>query len=371
LKQLLKKHLINLRGKSINENIVVIESDDWGSIRIPNKDAQNQLLLDGLIHPKDPFSLYDCLECSDDYHALYAVLDRFKDIRGRSPVITVNMVMGNPNFEKIKVSNFLEYYWETFDVTYKNYYPNSTPFPILMAGINEGFLFPQFHAREHLNALQWLQRLYNGDKKFHQAFDLKCFAINDSDYYNLRTNLMASYDYKSDDELAFIESSITQGLTLFRETFGFNSSTTIAPCYVWNNRIEQIFNKNKVQGIQGSYVHLLNNHSTNKHHRIWHTHGSVNELGQLYTIRNVLFEPALDISFDWVSNAMESISIAFFWRKPAIISSHRINYVAGLSQNNRENTLNQLQELLAEILKKWPNVIFMNSAELNEYYKRF
>lgn len=370
MKQLLKKHLINSRGKTIKDKIVVIESDDWGSIRIPDKAAQSQLAQEGLIRMKEPFDAYDCLESAEDYRALYAVLSQFKDKGGQHPVFTANMVMGNPDFEKIKANNFQAFYWEPFYTTYEAYYPRQTTFETLKEGISKGYIFPQFHAREHLNTLQWLQRLKSGDTRFLKAFAVKCFAIDDTKTTNQRANLMASYDYQSADELTFIESSIAQGLAFFKETFGFDSATTIAPCYVWNDKIEQVFNKHQVQGMQSSYVQQYNDNATKIHKRIWRKSGATNGLGQRYWVRNVLFEPSLDTRVNWIEKALESIAIAFLWNKPAIIGTHRINYVAGLSEPNRANALNQLQQLLEAVLKKWPNVIFMNSAELNEYYKR-
>jgi hypothetical protein len=69
-----------------------------------------------------------------------------------------------------------------------------------------------------------------------------------------------------------------------------------------------------------------------------------------------------------VDKAIESIAIAFFWGKPAVISSHRINYVGGLSEDNRNNTLEQLDQLLKRIIKKWPDVQFINSEQLLEAY---
>jgi hypothetical protein len=369
LKQLLKKHFINSRGKSVKVKIIVIESDDWGSIRIPNKEVQSQLAQEGLIHLKDPFAAYDCLESAADYHGLYAVLSQFKDQNGRHPVLTANMVMGNPDFDKIKSGSFQAFYWEHFYKTYDTYYPAQQTYATLQDGISKSYIFPQFHAREHLNAMQWMKRLKDNDKRFLRAFELKCFAIDDINKCNQRANLMASYDYQSAEELAYLESSIAAGLEFFNDTFGFPSKTTIAPCYVWNQEIERIFNTHQVQAMQSSYVQQYNDASTSIHKRIWQKSGATNDLGQRYWVRNVLFEPSLNTQIHWVEKALESISVAFFWNKPAIIGSHRINYVGGLSLENRENSLKQLQQLLEAVLNKWPDIKFMNSAELNQYYQ--
>ena len=56
----------------------------------------------------------------------------------------------------------------------------------------------------------------------------------------------------------------------------------------------------------------------------------------------------------------------FFWNKPAIICTHRLNYVGYLDNGNRDNNLILLELLLSKIKKKWPNVEFMSSNELLE-----
>jgi hypothetical protein len=366
LKEYLKKHFINSRGTGTSQRVLVIESDDWGSIRIPNRKTRDYLAHEELIRLSDPFSKYDCLESENDYHALYNVLGKFKDYKGNCPIITANMVMCNPDFEKIRKANYQYFFTELFSTTYNEYYPEQNTLKKLYEGINQKFIYPQFHAREHLNVLQWIKKLQNKDERFLNAFELKCFAIEDKSKENGRLNLMASYDYRSEEELMFIQQSICEGLKLFRQKFGFKSKTSIAPCYVWNEEIEKSFEEEGVIGIQGSYVQQRNKQGI--YQRVWQKMGRTNMNNQKYFIRNVSFEPALSNRINWVDKAMESIAIAFYWGKPAIIGSHRINYVAGLSEENRSNSLEQLDELLYRILNKWPDIMFINSEQLLEAY---
>jgi hypothetical protein len=70
---------------------------------------------------------------------------------------------------------------------------------------------------------------------------------------------------------------------------------------------------------------------------------------------------------DWVDSCLFDISTAFRWHKPAIISSHRVNYIGALYRENRDNGLIQLEALLREIMKSWPDARFVTSAELGEF----
>ena len=85
-----------------------------------------------------------------------------------------------------------------------------------------------------------------------------------------------------------------------------------------------------------------------------------------YQVRNVVFEPAHERGFDWVNYSLKQIETAFFWNKPAIISSHRVNFCGHIDPKNREVGLTALKQLLHKIVNKWPEVEFMSSVELGD-----
>jgi len=361
-----KKNIINLRGKRLGKRVLVLESDDWGSIRIPNKDVQNELLSKQLINASDPFSMFDALETTDDLDALFNVLIRFKDQLGNHPVITANTVVANPDFTQIKANGFQEYVYEKFTDTYSRLNSRDT-FDCFAKGMQAGLFHPQFHAREHVNVPEWMSLLNNGKAAFLEAFQLNCFSIPYHSPINKRNNLMATYDYNSLENLVYIQKSISEGLDLFEEIFKFKSMTTIAPCYVWNDAIEDVFFNHNVAAFQGSKFQNIPSLDSKEYRKSMHYNGEKNKNGQYYFIRNGLFEPSL-VNIDWVSRCLESISIAFYWNKPAVIGTHRLNYIGSLRETNRAKNLKLLEVLLAEVLKKWPDVLFLNSEELVNAY---
>jgi hypothetical protein len=87
-------------------------------------------------------------------------------------------------------------------------------------------------------------------------------------------------------------------------------------------------------------------------------------LSQLYLTRNASFEPSSNNSTDPVNSCLHQIEIAFRWGKPAIISSHRVNYIKIIDPENASNGLRKLDLLLSKILLRWPEVEFLTSAEL-------
>ncbi|MGY6555170.1 MAG: hypothetical protein ACXIUM_11695, partial [Wenzhouxiangella sp.] len=56
--------------------------------------------------------------------------------------------------------------------------------------------------------------------------------------------------------------------------------------------------------------------------------------------------------------------VAFQMNKPAIISSHRINFCGFIDESNRDQNLEALDYLLKAVLQRWPDVEFITSEEL-------
>jgi hypothetical protein len=369
LRQTIKKHLINSRGFQITPKVVVFESDDWGSIRIPSNEVRNQLLNEQLIKESDPFSKYDSLETANDYYALYDVFKKFKDMNGNHPVLTANVVMNNPAFEKIAEGNFEKYHSEPFQKTYLKYPNSEGAFEALKVGIENKLIVTQFHGHEHLNVMRWIKLLKEGNERYHFAFKRKCFSIDEINAENRRGNLMAAYDYDNRQELEYIQCSIAEGLKQFEEVFGFKSQTTVAPCYVWDAAIEKVFYQNNVETIQGSYQQNCPTEGKGFKKKYRYS-GQKNSSGQQYLVRNGLFEPSIAPNTDWVSKCLESIEIAFKWGKPAIIGTHRINFCSRLKEKQRQLNLVSMELLLAKMLKRWPDIEFADTTAFKKLYNK-
>ena len=80
----------------------------------------------------------------------------------------------------------------------------------------------------------------------------------------------------------------------------------------------------------------------------------------------MLFRSPTDESKNWIDNCLKEIEIAFRWEKPAVISSHRVNYIGYINSANRTNGLKQLKTLLDEIVKRWANVEFLTTDQLGD-----
>ena len=84
-----------------------------------------------------------------------------------------------------------------------------------------------------------------------------------------------------------------------------------------------------------------------------------------YIIRNCVFEPSKR-GKDWVDSCLNEMKIAFRCGKPAIITTHRVNFIGVHDVSNRDNGLRELTRLLKSILRTWPDVEFMIADQLGD-----
>jgi hypothetical protein len=366
LRQKLSRILTNLPGWRTHRKIVVIDSDDWGSIRMPDKAAYDILLAKGIRVDKCPYNRYDCLASEKDFTALFEVLGRFRDINGNTPVITANCVLANPDFEKIRDSGFREYHYELFTETLKRYPDHSSSFQLWEEGINNNFFHPQFHGREHLNVKRWMKALKQNLPETRLAFDMKLFGISTNITSEHRKSYLAAFDNdESDDEVLFKE-IIDDGLTLFKEIFNYKPKSFIAPNYIWSPRIENYLSNHNVKYIKGIQVQFLPALNLAKSKKIRHFTGQSNSNGQIYLVRNCFFEPSLEHNKDSVDECLAQIRDSFSWKKPAIISTHRLNFIGSIDPLNRDRNLLLLNDLFLKIQKKWPDVEYKTIVQLGD-----
>ena len=166
----IKNNLINIPGWRTKRKIIVIESDDWGSIRMPSKKVLNQLDKKGFIPNNDYYNRFDSLASENDLSNLFEILSSVKDKNENPAIITANTIVANPDFKKIAGSNFREYKYELFTETLKKYPKHKNSFNLWKEGMNNNLFHPQFHGRDHVNITAWMNKLIANDLITKKAF---------------------------------------------------------------------------------------------------------------------------------------------------------------------------------------------------------
>ncbi len=363
----IKRNILNIPGWQTERKIIVIESDDWGTVRVSSPEAYRHFLQKSYPVNECPYNSYDMLESNKDMELLFETLWPIKDSHGNPAIITMNNNVANPDFDRIKNDNFQNYYFEPFTETYNNYPNHDRVVKLYKDGIENKMLMPQFHGKEHVNVARWMEALQQNDKSAHSAFEHRMFSVHAERNPKVVNEFMDALNADSAKELNSKAEIVIDGLNLFKNIWGFSSDSFIAPCYIWDTTLAPILAKNGVKYLQGLVMQFEPVVEQGyKYKRKYHYQGQRNKLGQYYLIRNAFFEPSSNPDFDWVSDCLNRIEVAFRWGKPAIICSHRLNFMGGLNQENRSKNLNLLESLLKEIIKRWPMVEFKSTNQLGD-----
>ena len=362
-KQKLAKNYINALGWKTKQKYLVIESDDWGAVRMPSKKVYNKLVKSNIPVNKFSFDKHDSLESEEDLKALFGVLQKFNDVNGNPPVLTAYHVVANPNFEKIYSSNKKEYHYETIIETYARHEHTKKVPELIKEGMNKGLYLPQYHGREHIHVKRYMEAINSDSYKEQIAFENRAIVSSKSTVCNnhYKSDYFKGFDYNNSKELKDIETIHRDGLMVFKKIFKMPSITFIAQGSVWGDHILPMLKEEGVQLISGQQNIPIGSGKFKVVNKNW---GSKNEFGQVHWRRNCMFEPSRNQDFDWVNECLAEIEIAFRWNKPAVISAHRENFIGSIFEENRDKSLDKLERLLQVVLKKWPDIKFITSAQL-------
>lgn len=356
----------NLVGWRTKRKIVVISVDDYGNVRLDSKAARDRMDKHGLkIYNR--FDAFDTLETKRDLEALYNMLTSVKDRNGRQAVFTPFALPCNINFEKMEEEGYQEYYYELLPKTFKKLSEQQPiayegTWELLQEGIDKKLIVPLFHGREHLNLKLLEEKLAAKDPELMIALKNRSYtSISSSEYKTIST--MAAFDFWKFNENERFKNIIEDGLKTFEKVYGYRSDHFNPP----GGREHPVIHKAlKDEGIKFIDTPLLKreHQGGGKYKKVFNYTGKRNNLGQTYLVRNVVFEPTEDRGIDWVSYAMKQIEAAFRWNRPAIISSHRVNFCGHIDPANRKEGLRALKSLLKQITERWPQVEFMAANEL-------
>ena len=309
---------------------VLIESDDWGP--------------GGAFHAERLAQLLACLESH-------------KDALNRPAVLTADVVLSVPDIAKIAADPDFTYQRKMLDEAAPEIYQ------AMLAGMNSGTFVPQLHGLEHLNG-QAFARLCQADDP--RVAD----AVADPhgwDWESLDSPLQGHYvDGSRLPTSAISSDSAQQVIALatetFQQLFGYPSFSTVAPCYLWNSAIEDVWQQHAIRIIQTAGYRCDARDEQGHYHqdRQLIRPGDLSDGGQVYLVRNVMYEPV--DGRNTPDSAYREAWSAYTQALPVCLSTHRYNYTRG--GDAFLSSLEGLDQLLARIRGSLPGVRFVSSPEL-------
>jgi hypothetical protein len=366
MKRWARNNLKNMFGWRTRKKLVVISVDDYGVVRVASRRAREKMEKQGL-RIENRFDAYDALETTNDLEMLYDVLTSVKDKHGRYAVFSPFAVPCNINFEQVVAEGYARYVPELLTKTYEKLAANDikaygSAWSAWKLGISNGLLAPQFHGREHINLKVFEEKMQNKDVALMTALNNRSYSsIGNSGYPTI--SFTAAFEFDSFEETALMQDVVRTGLDSFEQVYGYRATQFNAPGGSEHRMLHRALKEGGVRYLDTPLI-KREHQGHGKYRRMLNYTGKKNAHGQTLVVRNIVFEPAEDRGVDWVEFTFKQVEAAFRWGRPAVISSHRVNFCGHIDPDNRKIGLTALKNLLQRIASRWPDVEFIAAHEL-------
>jgi hypothetical protein len=367
MKQFIADHIKNIGGWTTSRKILCFAVDDYGNVRVKSKSALSKLEESGL-KLKTHFDQNDALDTTEDFEQLYEVLSSVKDIHNNCAIFTPYALSANINFDKM-LSGAEEYKYELLPQTYEKLASEDKAYKgaykMLKEGIEKKLIKPQCHGREHLNVdlfnifLKEKNPILWDNLRNHSYTGLPRHASKPNVFYT------EAYGFWDIDEIEQHKQIIKDGVNCFKSVYGYPSKTFTAPGQKIHPSLFKYLEELGIQSIDKP--RKTKRHLGEDNYKV-----ETNKLGfqedenHVTVVRNAAFEPASGRKEDWVNFTFSQIKAAFRLNKPAIVSTHRVNFCGHTNPENRTTGLKQLKQLLHKVKQECPEVEFMAIDELSD-----
>ena len=360
LKLIIRSNIKNIGKKITNRKLVIFECDDCGSNRIWSKESQQNLIKLGLIPANDDYRA-DTLARKADLEYLFDVLTSVKDSNGNGAVFTPFVNPVNPDFEKIKQHGYNTYFYEDFTRTLERFGEKDQVMKLWDQGVTEGIFIPAYHGREHLCVPLWMEFLQKGDRQVLNGFENNFYSVKANGLPSLASAFRPALFFSSPEHKKYVEEALVEGLRILKNILPKSPEVFCPPNGISHPDFDRILS---VEGIKAIVVNRIRKEpNVNSSVDLTkYAYASKNGSGQYYYYRNCSFEPVARP--DVANSCLKQIEAAFRWNKPAVISTHRVNFSGSIEPGIRENGLRELKKLLQSIQKRWPDAEFVSSNEI-------
>lgn len=360
------KSLKNIPGWRSRQKLVVFNVDDYGNVRVASKTAYEKLM-NGGIKLDGRFDRLDTLETRADLEALFEVLASVRDANGREAVFTPYALSANPDFAAIRQTPE-HYQYEDLPQTFarcaaENPQAYEGTWALWKEGIARGLLSPEFHGREHLNLRLLEHKLARRDADVMANLESDSMAGLCDDPAIPGLGFTHAFGLADKADIEQHKVILSDGLALFTRIFGRSAQTFTPPAQRLHPDLHGFMEAQGLRAIDKP-LHTVRRIDRDKTRREVNFLGHRRGLGHITLVRNAVFEPNLVPDRDEVARTLAQIEAAFRWGKPAMISSHRVNFCGHIDPANRRKGLGDLKRLLQTIVQRWPEVEFISAGEL-------
>ncbi len=310
---------------AINVPVLIIESDDWG----PGPAHQVQAL-----------------------DSIRKLLQRYQDDRGRPPVMTLGVVLSVP--DPVKIAETGDYHARYLDE------PGYLPIvDALKKGEEEGVFDLQLHGLAHFWPDNFMA-LWKRDRAVVKWLEEDGWRTERLPSWIQSRWIDAVHALPSRPlSLAAIERAVEEEFERFHRCFARSPKVVVPPTFVWNADVERVYAHAGIEVLITPGRRFTGRDVEGKLTKPdrEYTNGEKLPDGMVSLVRDVYFEPVLGHRPDEV---LKKIGRKWERGEPALLETHRFNFIDGQLQS----TLEALDSLLQQTLRQQPGVCFLSSYEL-------
>lgn len=320
------------REPALAAPVLIVESDDWG----PGPEADAQALED-----------------------LAGVLASVHDAEGNAAVMTLGLVLGQPDGAAILASGCIEYRRNLLDDA-----DNAAILAAIRAGCARQVFALQRHGLEHCwpDALLARARV---DASL-RAWLADSSARTESLPAALQSRWTDASQLPSTSlRRAQIEAAVSEEAARFSEIFGRAPAVAVPNTFLWTSAVEEAWAASGVRCVVscGSRYEGRAADGSLGVSAVRTRNGGTGAGGVRYVVRDVYFEPARGHRAE---QAWEEIAVRFALARPALLETHRDNFTTPEAQ--RRDALAELARMLAGARERHPDLRFMSTEALADAF---
>src|SRR6267154_6793811 len=142
------RSLLPVESFAFGRPIVVLQSDDWGRVGVPDRESWEELRATGVNLGERSYDVYS-LETAEDVMAVVRLLQGHRDSAGRPACLGMNFILSNIDFAKVNDDNSHQIYLRTLVEGLPDGWKRPGLFVAYREGISSGSLSPALHGTTH------------------------------------------------------------------------------------------------------------------------------------------------------------------------------------------------------------------------------
>lgn len=315
--------------------VLILESDDWG---------------------------FGPPEQADRLVEIAAILADFRDARGSHPVMTLGVVLGGPDTERIRADNCNSYHRLTL--------ADARLAPVreaMLEGAQRGVFALQLHGMEHY----WPAALMRAARASAQVRDwLTAPGIPCSEA--LPSPLQSRWvDASSLPSTSLAEAiaipAATEEVAAFAKVFGVSPNVVVPPTFVWTEAVESEWARAGISVIvtPGSRCEARDRSGQPVARTSPRHNGTMSADGLINVVRNEYFEPCLGHTAERAIDALVRKTRA---GRPTLLEIHRMNFIG--AGNKAARSCAEVRRLLTVAAARFPNMRYMDTATLASHLRK-